>query len=125
MTPDNRIGKLNNGLFYAYVDGYSQPPLTGTLAAIEAALGLTAKTILTENQRAAHKGLKAKPRTASWNVNLRFQHPPWDAPDGLWYQAIQAENKSCANATARRMARDDGHLAGGCGRATFTAHEAI
>lgn len=37
---DSRIGILNSGKFYAYANGYGKPPVVGTLADVEIALGL-------------------------------------------------------------------------------------
>jgi hypothetical protein len=37
---DPRIGTLNSGRFYAFANGYDQPETVGTLAEVEAALGL-------------------------------------------------------------------------------------
>lgn len=60
-----------------------------------------------------------------WRVRLTFQHPAWDEQDGILYEGIVAGSKSEANAKARKMARNDGHLGGGKGRVTFTALQAI
>lgn len=37
---DPRIGMLNGGRFYAYVNGYSSEPVIGSLADVEKALGI-------------------------------------------------------------------------------------
>lgn len=37
---DPRIGTLNSGRFYAFVQGYDQPETVGTLEEVEIALGL-------------------------------------------------------------------------------------
>jgi hypothetical protein len=63
MNLDPRIGALNNGKFYAYVNGYQAEPVTGTLPEVEVALGL---------RKAAPKVctflVTVTPGVTSWNV---------------------------------------------------------
>lgn len=63
MNLDARIGTLNSGKFYAYVNGYSAEPVVGSLAQVEAALGL---------RKAAPKIrtfiVTVTPGVVSWNV---------------------------------------------------------
>jgi hypothetical protein len=113
MNMDPRIGQLNSGLFYAFINGYDQPEVSGTRQQVEAALGLDVEP---ETPVAVVCPL--------WDVKLSFQYPAWDEQDGLWYRGIEADSKAEANAWARKLARDDGHLSGGQGRLTFTAHAA-
>jgi hypothetical protein len=40
---DPRIGKLNSGLFYAFVNGYDRPEFVGTLKEVEIELGVRLK----------------------------------------------------------------------------------
>jgi hypothetical protein len=115
MMLDPRIGKLNSGLFYCYPKGHGKPELTGTLEEVEAALGLCPATVITPEAVAKDARM--------WSVTMRFQYPSWDEIDGIVYRDIRAESKAEANARARRMAADDGHLHGGKGRVTFSATE--
>lgn len=39
---DPRIGMLSGGRFYAYANGYQNEPVIGSLAEVEAALGVSA-----------------------------------------------------------------------------------
>ena len=117
MDLDPRIGVLNSGKFYCFPHGNGKPELVGTLEEVEVALGLrraspapTALTLTPSNKRL-------------WKVTLKFQYPAWDEVDGIEYQDIVASSKAEANAIVRRRASNDGHLAGGKGRATFTAIE--
>ncbi len=110
---DPRIGILGSGRCYAFVNGYDEPPVQGTLQQVEQALGLSCDGIVAS----------ARPHRA-WDVRLSFEHPAWDEKDGLWYRGISAKTKADANRIARIKAHGDGHLAGGKGRVTFTAFEA-
>lgn len=113
---DARIGQLSSGKFYAYAAGYAADPVIGSLPEVEDALGLP------RSQEA--EAAPAKPACTAhkvFNVVLRFQFPAWDELEGIQYQGIEADSKAQANEQARRMARRDGHLCGGKGRATFAA----
>lgn len=110
-APDPRIGLLASGKYYAFVNGYDQPEVVGTLEEVEAALGL---------RQAAKKAAPEK-KVETWDVLMRFQFSAWDETDGILYSGIVAASKSEANSKARKMAKDDGHLAGGKGRVTFVA----
>ncbi len=106
---DPRIGVLNSGKYYAFVNGYDHPETVGTLEHVQRALETT-----------EHRN-KARPDQL-WNVVLRFQYPAWDEVDGITYRDIQAKSKSEAIAYARKMASNDGHtIGGGKGRYWFTA----
>lgn len=107
---DPRIGTLNSGKFYAFVNGYGKPETIGSLEQVEAALGLRVAPV----SRPAKKSLV-------WDVKLTFQYPAWDETTGIDYPGIVAKSKSEANANARQEASRDGHLYGGKGRVTFTA----
>lgn len=122
MSLDPRIGKLNSGLFYAYVNGHNKPPTFGTQEEVEAALGLRERP---NKPSPAHTSIapSIKTDTVLWDVKLTFQYPAWDLVDGIWFYEIAANSKSDANAEARRIAHRDGHLGGKQGRATFTAFE--
>jgi hypothetical protein len=127
------IGMLNNGQFYAYLHGYdNEPTYRDNAAALEALLRgepepqpVVEPEISPADQEggdAASKALSGQYQT--YNVTLTFQYPAWDQHAGIRYPDIVAKNKSSANAIARNRARDDGHLCGGQGRATFTAKDA-
>jgi hypothetical protein len=113
---DPRIGQLNTGSFYAFVNGYSEDPFTGTLEEVEGALGL--------------RKIDSKPKFSqqpsgekTFNVRLTFQYPAWDEIEGILYAGIPADSKSEANKVARKLARIDGHLTGGRGRVYFKAEQ--
>lgn len=112
---DARIGELSSGKFYAYLNGYNAEPFVGSLVEVEVAMDLRAEEELAQVVAAAP--------VKTYTVRLSFQYPAWDEVDGIEYRDIQADSKSEANAWARRMAEQDGHLCGGKGRATFTATE--
>jgi hypothetical protein len=99
---DPRIGMLNSGRCYAYVNGYHNEPFNGTLLEVHAALGLA--------QVARTKSPAKALRT--YDVKLTFKHPAWDEVDGIDYQGIVASSKSDANKAARRQAERDGHVYG-------------
>lgn len=105
---DARIGTLNNGQFYAFVNGYDAPEVRGTLEEVEVALGLRAAPV--------SQGTR-------YNVTIRFQYPAWDEKDGIVYPDVPARSKSEAIAYVRSQARGDGHTGTGKGRYTFTAEE--
>lgn len=106
---DARIGILNNGEYYAFVDGYDAPEVRGTLEAVETALGLRAAPVAKTGN--------------TYSVTLRFQCPAWDEKDGIVYE-VEARTKAEAISYARSQARNDGHAQTGKGRYTFTAEEA-
>lgn len=110
------IGQLNGGKFYSYVNGYSAEPFFGTLEEVEVALGLRPQPDRSPVEPAVN-------RRKCFDVTMRFQYPAWDEVDGIVYRAIEADSRSEANALARRMADQDGHLGGGKGRVTFSACE--
>jgi hypothetical protein len=117
MDLDPRIGVLNSGKYYCFPHGNGKPELVGSIEEVEVALGLRpasqapiALTLTPSNNRL-------------WNVTLKFQYPSWDEVGGIEYQDIVASGKAEANSIVRRRASNDGHLAGGKGRATFTAIE--
>lgn len=118
---DARIGKLvreGKEIFYAFV-GTAREYIEGDLSTVETALGLPVSAPASAPATTA----KAAPRGKVFNVLLTFQYPAWDEKDGIAYPDIEADSKSDANSIARRLARDDGHLMTGKGRATFTATE--
>lgn len=110
---DQRIGQLNNGRYYAFVNGYDKPEFVGALDEVQCALGLRQQQPVAAR---AHN-------MTLWDVRLRFQYPAWDEVDGILYTGIEAPNKSAANRIARLNAHKDGHLCGGQGRVTFTSTE--
>ncbi len=116
MNLDPRIGMLNSGKFYCFPNGTGKPELIGTLEEVEVALGLRPPAELATPATVAKVD-------SDWTVTLRFQYPAWDEADGIEYRDIRASSKSKANAMARRMASNDGHLCGGKGRVTFFATE--
>lgn len=124
------IGTLSDGRFYAYLHGYdNEPTFRMNSEALEALLldkpGHISKPATgpssKKSSRAAVKEVAAQFKT--YNVTLFLQHPAWDQHCGMRYPDIVAKSKSAANAIARKMAGDDGHLCGGQGRAVFKAEE--
>ena len=115
---DRSIGQLSNGKFYAYLNGYNNEPFIGSLEEVEVAMGLREKV-----EPSLTNPTQPNQRIKTFNVVMTFQYPAWDETDGVTYHEIIAATKAEANAVARRMARNDGHLVGGKGRVTFTAYE--
>lgn len=111
---DPRIGCLNGGRFYAYINGYANPPTIGTLSEIESALGVPPTTLAPMPPRVADR---------TWSVTMRFEHPAWDEIDGIEYTDIIASSKAEANQIARKRAQSDGHTGSGKGRYFFSAKE--
>lgn len=107
---DPRIGLLASGQAYAFVNGYHQEPVRGSLQQVKAAL------------RRRDSARQPKP-VRQWNVRLRFEYPAWDETDGILFEGIRARTKAEANADARSQASRDGHLHGGKGRVWFSAVE--
>ncbi|HEJ4407822.1 TPA: hypothetical protein SL557_000101 [Pseudomonas aeruginosa] len=110
------IGQLNGGKFYSYLNGYHGEPFVGSLEEVEVAMGLRPQPTPSPAEPTAAK-------RKCFDVTMRFQYPAWDEVDGIVYRAIEADSRSEANALARRMADQDGHLGGGKGRVTFSACE--
>lgn len=108
MNLDPRIGVLNNGRYYAFVDGHGLPEFVGTLEEVEVKLGIRAATPEPAAPTVATEPSTSRERT--WDVRLSFQYPAWDEVGGVWYRGIVASSKSAANAMARKMAAGDGHL---------------
>ncbi|KVT01113.1 hypothetical protein [Burkholderia ubonensis] len=104
---DSRIGMLNSGKFYAFVNGYDKPETIGTLEEVETALGLRRAT----NVRRARRSPRGQP-FKTYNVHMTFEFPAWDEVDGYWYDGIAARSKSEANKKARDRADADGHTVG-------------
>lgn len=111
MNLDPRIGVLNSGKFYAFVNGYDQPEFVGTLNEVEVKLGLP---------RSQSNG-PLDSKLTSWDVKLCFQYPAWDEIDGIEYLGVVAKSKSEAITRARRQAQNDGHAVSGRGRYWFAA----
>lgn len=107
---DPRIGQLNNGKFYAHIDGYAAEPFVGTYD--EVAAILSGKVLETAP--------KARVKRQQYSVLIRFQYPAWDEVDGIEY-TTEATSKADAIATVRRLASDDGHIGPGRGRYWLTA----
>jgi hypothetical protein len=105
-TLDQRIGKLNNGKFYAFTKGYKAKEVIGSLEEVEIALGLRAK----------QKPLKY------WDVTAREQFPSY-GDDGQVYRGIEARSKKEACERARDLWRFDGNSGIGCGLVWFKAEE--
>ena len=110
---DARIGKLNSGKFYAFVNGYDQEAVTGTLAEVEAALGI--------EQAAPVEPVKVK--RMLYAVTMTFEFPAWDETKGVFF-SVEANSKAEAIKAARRQAFADGHATTGKGRYSFKAEEA-
>lgn len=115
ITLDPRIGQLNNGRFYAYVDGYEKEPFIGTLEDVKEALGILGQyPPAGQSQKGAGK---------RYTVVVRFQRPAWFEIHGVEIRDIEAPSKSAAIAIARTRARHDGHTGPQKGRYWFTAVE--
>lgn len=113
---DARIGKLNNGTFYAYVNGYAAEPVMGTLEQVEAALGLRPATLPVQ-------AVKPSKEPKTFSVRMTFEYPSWSTVDGILYTGIIASSKQEACKRARKMAEDAGHAVGGIGKYWFKAEE--
>lgn len=118
MALDPRIGILNSGKYYAFVNGYDQPEFTGTLEEVEIALGIREPALSVAPKAAL---VSEGPKLKKYNVHMTFQYPAWNEKDGYWYDGIIARNKREANKRARSMADDDGHTCGN--RVWFKAYE--
>ena len=114
---DPRIGQLNNGKYYAFVNGFNAEPFVGSVEDVEVALGL-------REQSSKIEPTKPSSTEKTFNVRLTFEYPSWDEKEGILYPGIIASGKADANSQARKRAREDGHLGGGRGRVCFTAEEA-
>ena len=115
-TLDPRIGQLNNGRFYAYLDGYEKEPFIGTLEDVKEALG-----ILGQYPQAGQS--QKGPNSKRYTVVVHFQRPAWFEIHGIEIRDIEAPSKSAAIAIARVRARHDGHTGPQKGRYWFTAVE--
>jgi len=121
MLLDPRIGNLNNGQFYVFAEGYSNPVFTGTLDEVEARLGVGSRSTATVGVSVELDTQSAQFK--SWRVHMTLQHPAWDEIEGFWYTVL-ATNKARAKVSARKLARDDGHLHSRTGKVTFNAYMA-
>jgi hypothetical protein len=108
---DSRIGQLNSGKYYAYINGYNQEPLFGSLVEVEAALGI----------KTANKTEIETSALLTYTVTLRYEYPAWDEVNGINYSGIEAKCKSDAIKTARKKAETCGHCQKGKGRYWFAA----
>ena len=97
---DSRIGKLNSGTYYAYVNGYNQEPVMGTLEDVEIALGLRQKATVT-----AQKAENVK----TYVVRIVSKYPSYNEPaEGSDWECV-ARNVNDAIKQARKMMSDGGH----------------
>lgn len=110
---DPRIGLLNSGRHYAFVNGYDQPETVGTRAEVERALGILTHGVEKQKTKSSE--------SSQWNVTMLFEYPAWDEVDGIVYRGISATSKSDAARQVRKQAEIDGHACGGRGRYWFTA----
>ena len=101
---DPRIGTLNSGLFYAFVDGYDKPEFSGSLDQVEVALGL--------RKAPSERALPQAKPVSLWTGTLRYQHPAWDEVDGIVFENVPGHSKSEAVRAARQRASNAGHLIG-------------
>ncbi|AFU87449.1 hypothetical protein CcrMagneto_gp279 [Caulobacter virus Magneto] len=115
---DPRIGVLNSGVYYAFVDGYDKPETRGTLEEVEIALGLRAAKPTPTKRIVA-----AQPAVKSYSVHMRFEYPGWSYVDGITYEGMLGRTKAEAIRNARAEAFADGHLGVGQGRVWFKATE--
>ena len=94
---DPRIGTLNSGKFYAFANGYDQPETVGTLAEVEAALGLRA---------APAKARKtALVRTYTVTATLKFAYYTSAGLTSGYEVEVVAKNKAEAISKARPLVR--------------------
>lgn len=119
------IGQLITGKFYSHIYGYGVEPFIGTLEEVEVAMGLREASPAPAANLSDRdfQAQEVAPAGKTYTVTLTFQYPAWDEVQGIEYRDIGAGSKSEANALARKMADQDGHLGTGKGRATFTATE--
>lgn len=111
---DSRIGILNSGVHYAFINGYDAPEFRGTLEEVEIALGIREpsekREVITSASNEDH-----------YTVTMTFEYPAWDEKDGIVYEDIVACSKADAIRQARTKAFVDGHAISGRGRYWFTA----
>lgn len=98
MTLDSRIGMLNNGEYYAFVNGYDQPEIRGTLHKVMKALGLCS------DKKENHKNTTT---IKKYVVVGTYKFP--DCYNHGFEFEVYAKNKSEANKIARNMAQYEGH----------------
>lgn len=92
---DPRIGTLNSGRFYAFAHGYDKPETVGTLAEVEAALGLIRQT-------AAQAARTTRPAVRTFTVTITPNVLTWYAPE-----AYEVEVDAATHAEAIKAARAD------------------
>jgi hypothetical protein len=69
MNLDPRIGTLNSGKCYAYVNGYAAEPVVGSLEEVELALGLRKPVAAAKPARTVRTFVvTVTPGVTSWNV---------------------------------------------------------
>jgi hypothetical protein len=107
---DDRIGILNSGTYYAYVNGYNQEPVMGTLEEIESALGIRQPldSALGLRQKAPVSVRKAE-NVKTYIVRIVSKYPSYNEPvDGSDWECI-ARDANDAIKQARKMMHDGGH----------------
>lgn len=109
---DPRIGTLNSGIYYAFINGPHEPEFRGTLEEVEIALGVRAAP-----------AAPAKQAFKTYSVHVRFQFPAWCYKDGITYDGMIGRTKAEAIKRAREQADLDGHLGAGQGLVWFKATE--
>lgn len=98
---DTRIGVLNSGKCYAFVNGYDKPEVQGTLIEIEMALGLrcaVSKVCQTPKPSNRTYAVTVTPSIVTWAGLIRC---------GEYTVTVSAKTASEAVSKARRMRRDE------------------
>ena len=108
---DARIGQLNSGKCYAYINGYDSEPLFGSQHEVEIALGI----------RKAELPAYVPTNLNVFTVVLTFEYPARDEVEGIHYCGIEAASKSEAIKIVRKIAEYEGHCQTGKGRYWFGA----
>ena len=98
---DARIGMLNSGKFYAFVNGYDAPEFVGTLAEVETALGIREAAPARKPLAAPAKKIKR------YHVAARLVNP--SCFNAGYDFTIYSASKSEAISRARNEARNSGH----------------
>lgn len=100
---DPRIGILNSGVFYAFVNGYSKPETRGTREEVEAALGLRSEIVVpaAAAKPARRRELHAYEVTTTLSQTVYFQGGEISSDVSTIYAYTKAEAISKAKAAYR------------------------
>lgn len=109
---DPRIGILNSGVHYAFVDGYDKPEFRGTLAEVERALGIEIKTAQVTRRRSLKRyEVTVTPAVVGYTST---GYGGGSERHGSYTVEIDAETARKAEQEARKAYRDEeGRMAPG------------